>query len=42
MFYVFLFYDWFVQDINDTTIYAGKVFSFNFTEVKKNCFEFAV
>ena len=27
--------DWLVQGINDTTIYAEKVFSFNFTEVEK-------
>ena len=35
--------DWLVQGINDTTIYAEKVFSFNFTEVENNFFfEFAL
>ena len=40
---IYVLGDWFVQSINDTTIYAEKVFSFNFTEVeKKTCFEFAL
>ena len=30
--------DWLVQGFNDTTIYAEKVFSFNFTEVEKKFF----
>ena len=32
---IYVLGDWLVQGINDTTIYAGKVFSFNFTEVEK-------
>ena len=32
---IYVLGDWLVQGINDTTIYAEKVFSFNFTEVEK-------
>ena len=32
---IYVLGDWLVQGINDTTIYAGKVFSFNFTEEEK-------
>ena len=35
---IYVLVDWLVQGINDTTIYAEKVFSFNFTEVKRNLF----
>ena len=35
---IYVLGDWFVQGINDTTTYAEKVFSFNFTEVEKNWF----
>ena len=33
---IYVLGDWLVQGINDTTIYAKKVFTFNFTEVEKN------
>ena len=39
---IYVLGDWFVQGINNTTIYAKKVFSFNFTEVEKFFFEFAL
>ena len=32
---IYVLGDWLVQGINDTTIYAEEVFSFNFTEVEK-------
>ena len=32
---IYVLVDWLVEGINDTTIYAEKVFSFNFTEVEK-------
>ena len=32
---IYVLRDWLVQGINDATIYAEKVFSFNFTEVEK-------
>ena len=32
---IYVLDDWFVQGINDTTIYAEKVFSFNYTEAEK-------
>ena len=39
---IYVMGDLFVQGINDTTLYAEKIYSKNFTVVKKNCIKFAL